>query len=91
MLVRPRTTSEEPPPDSGGVHRRDGRIYGWAAQRGVPVGMNAGGLWFSGADAPWLSDWDRMVFATCRPSYHMRQNPVGQWALRAVPTVESGN
>ncbi|MDP9869134.1 MULTISPECIES: hypothetical protein [Streptosporangium] len=49
--------------------------------------MNTGGLWFSGAAAPWLSEWDRTVFATCRPSYHMRQNPAGQWALRAVLTV----
>ncbi|MFI6290035.1 phage minor head protein [Nonomuraea sp. NPDC050790] len=151
-------TAEELPPDSGGVHYRDGRIFGWVAQRGVPheaypgrrltieklgdidystflrarfnlddgttvragaftmnaghhrdgaecetaacqfddtrtvagvvtVGMNDGGLWFSGAAAPWLSDWDRLVFAACQPSYHMRQNPNGQWALRAVLSV----
>ncbi|GAA2697374.1 phage minor head protein [Nonomuraea recticatena] len=151
-------TADELPPDSGGVHYRDGRIYGWVAQRGVPhegmpgrrltieqlgdidfstflrakmnlddgstmkvgaftmnvghhrdgaecetaacqfddtrtvagvvtVGMNERGMWFSGAAAPWLSDWDRLVFASCQPSYHMRQNPNGQWALRAVLTV----
>ena len=28
----------------------------------VTVGQNEGGLWFSGAAAPWLSDWDRAVF-----------------------------
>ncbi|MGP3914979.1 hypothetical protein [Nonomuraea sp. 10N515B] len=133
-------TPEELSPDSGGVHVRDGRIYGWVARRGVPheafpgrkltveslgeidfstflrarfklddgsssiiivgamtmnvghhrdgaecetsacqfddtrtvagivtVGMNDGGMWFSGAAAPWLSEWDRMVFAACQP------------------------
>ncbi|MFF3441779.1 phage minor head protein [Streptosporangium sp. NPDC002721] len=53
----------------------------------ITVGMNERGMWFSGAAAPWLSDWDRMVFQACQPSYHMRQNPNGQWALRAVLTV----
>ncbi|MFI7467443.1 phage minor head protein [Nonomuraea sp. NPDC049646] len=151
-------TVKELPPDSGGVHIRDGRIYGWVAQRGVPheafpgrkltveslgdidfstflrskfqlddgsvirvgamtmnaghhrdgaecetascqfddtrtvagivtVGMSAGGMWFSGAAAPWLSDWDRMVFGACQPSYHMRQLPSGRWSLRAVLSV----
>ncbi|MFF3665458.1 phage minor head protein [Microtetraspora malaysiensis] len=53
----------------------------------VTVGMNAGGMWFSGAAAPWLSDWDRMVFQACQPSYHMRQEAGGRWALRAVLSV----
>ncbi|MEU1815149.1 phage minor head protein [Streptomyces roseifaciens] len=52
----------------------------------VTVGMNAGGLWFSGAAAPWLSEWDRAVFAACQPSYHIR-GPYGQRELRAVLTV----
>ncbi|MFI9591197.1 phage minor head protein [Nonomuraea sp. NPDC052265] len=151
-------TIGELPPDSGGVHYADGRIYGWVAQAGVPhegfpgrkltveslgdidltmflrarfqlddgstvkvgaftmnaghhrdgaecetascqfddtrtvagvitVGMNERGMWFSGAAAPWMSDWDRMVFTACQPSYHMRQNPNGQWSLRAVLSV----
>ncbi|MCX4609392.1 ADP-ribosyltransferase [Streptomyces mirabilis] len=53
----------------------------------VTVGMNDGGLWFSGAAAPWLSEWDRAVFAACQPSYHLRQGNGGQWQLRAVLTV----
>lgn len=53
----------------------------------VTVGMNARGLWFSGAAAPWLSEWDRSVFAACQPSYHMRQAKGGQWQLRAVLSV----
>lgn len=151
-------TIGELPPDSGGVHYADGRIYGWVAQAGVPhegfpgrkltveslgdidlttflrarfqlddgstvkvgaftmnaghhrdgaecetascqfddtrtvagvitVSMNERGMWFSGAAAPWMSDWDRMVFTACQPSYHMRQNPNGQWSLRAVLSV----
>nr|WP_202917973.1 phage minor head protein [Streptomyces taklimakanensis] len=52
----------------------------------VTVGINAGGMWFSGAAAPWLSEWDRAVFAACQPSYHMRQEN-GRWALRAVLSV----
>ncbi|MEV0754966.1 phage minor head protein [Streptosporangium sp. NPDC050280] len=151
-------TVKELPPDSGGVHYADGRIYGWVAQAGVPhegfpgrrltieslgdidltgflrarmnlddgttvkvgaftmnvghhrdgaecetaacqfddsrtvagvitVGMNERGMWFSGAAAPWLSDWDRMVFTACQPSYHMRQEQSGRWALRAVLSV----
>lgn len=52
----------------------------------VTVGMNSGGMWFSGAAAPWLSEWDRAVFAACQPSYHMRQEN-GRWALRAVLSV----
>ena len=54
----------------------------------VTVGINAGGMWFSGAAAPWLSDWDRTVFAACQPSYHM--SPVrqdGRRELRAVLSV----
>lgn len=53
----------------------------------VTVGMNKRGLWFSGAAAPWLSEWDRTVFQACQPSYHMRQGPGGKWQLRAVLSV----
>ncbi|MGW2640072.1 hypothetical protein [Streptomyces sp. NPDC001348] len=53
----------------------------------VTVGMNEGGLWFSGAAAPWLSPWDRTVFAACQPSYHMTQGDDGRWQLRAVLSV----
>jgi 2'-5' RNA ligase len=53
----------------------------------VTVGLNDRGLWFSGAGAPWLSDWDRTVFAATQPSYHMRQGPDGRWQLRAVLSV----
>ncbi|MFJ6014469.1 phage minor head protein [Streptomyces sp. NPDC092952] len=53
----------------------------------VTVGQNAGGLWFSGAAGPWLSDWDRAVFQGCQPSYHMKQGSGGRWQLRAVLSV----
>ncbi|MFJ3545467.1 phage minor head protein [Streptomyces rubiginosohelvolus] len=53
----------------------------------VTVGMNDGGLWFSGARAPWLSEWDATTFAACQPSYHLRQAPGGRWELRAVLSV----
>lgn len=53
----------------------------------VTVGQNSGGLWFSGAAGPWLSDWDRAVFQGCQPSYHMKQGPGGRWELRAVLSV----
>ncbi|MGW1989586.1 phage minor head protein [Embleya sp. NPDC001921] len=53
----------------------------------VTVGMSAGGMWFSGAASPWLSDWDRKVFSACQPSYHMRQGRGGKWELRAVLSV----
>ncbi|MFF0092689.1 phage minor head protein [Streptomyces canus] len=53
----------------------------------VTVGLNDRGLWFSGAAAPWLSEWDRSVFAACQPSYHLRQGRDGKWQLRAVLTV----
>jgi hypothetical protein len=53
----------------------------------VTVGMSSGGMWFSGAAAPWLSTWDQQVFAACQPSYHMRKGPRGQWQLRAVLSV----
>ncbi|MFJ3100376.1 phage minor head protein [Streptomyces sp. NPDC086835] len=53
----------------------------------VTVGMNERGLWFSGAAAPWLAEWDRTVFAGCQPSYHMRQGSGGKWQLRAVLSV----
>ncbi|MFF9352299.1 hypothetical protein [Streptomyces sp. NPDC014734] len=52
----------------------------------VTVGINAGGMWFSGAAAPWLSEWDRFVFQGCQPSYHMLERP-GGYELRAVLTV----
>lgn len=53
----------------------------------VTVGMNARGMWFSGAAAPWMSEWDRQVFTTCQPSYHMKKGPSGNWQLRAVLSV----
>lgn len=53
----------------------------------VTVGMNARGMWFSGAAAPWLSEWDRQVFAATQPSYHMRKGRDGKWQLRAVLSV----
>ncbi|MFJ5890290.1 phage minor head protein [Streptomyces californicus] len=151
-------TAAELPPGSGGVHYKDGRVFGWVAQTGEPhagypgrnltieslgkldlthflrakfdlddgsavragaftmnvphnrdgaecnsaacqfddsrtvagivtVGQNAGGLWFSGAAAPWLAEWDRTVFMGCQPSYHMKQGAGGRWQLRAVLSV----
>ncbi|PSK57979.1 hypothetical protein B0E38_01824 [Streptomyces sp. 111WW2] len=53
----------------------------------VTCGMNERGLWFSGAAAPWLSDWDRTVFQGCQPSYHMKKGGDGRWQLRAVLSV----
>lgn len=53
----------------------------------VTVGMNERGMWFSGAAAPWMSDWDRTVFMATQPSYHMRKGPSGKWQLRAVLAV----
>lgn len=53
----------------------------------VTCGLNDRGLWFSGAAAPWLSQWDRTVFTACQPSYHMRQAADGTWQLRAVLSV----
>lgn len=53
----------------------------------VTVGMNAGGMWFSGAAAPWMSEWDRRVFKACQPSYHMKKGSDGAWQLRAVLSV----
>lgn len=54
----------------------------------ITVGMNARGMWFSGAAGPWLSEWDRKVFAACQPSYHLRQpQGGGKWQLRAVLSV----
>lgn len=52
----------------------------------VTVGMNERGMWFSGAAAPWLSEWDRSVFMATQPSYHMKKGPNG-WQLRAVLAV----
>lgn len=53
----------------------------------VTVGMNERGMWFSGAAAPWLSEWDRTVFMGCQPSYHMKKGTDGRWQLRAVLSV----
>ena len=53
----------------------------------VTVGMNDRGMWFSGAAAPWLSEWDRSVFMATQPSYHMKQGANGNWQLRAVLAV----
>ncbi|MFE7627497.1 hypothetical protein [Streptomyces sp. NPDC057509] len=53
----------------------------------VTVGMNEAGLWFSGASAPWLGEWDARTFRACQPSYHVRQGPGGRWQLRAVLSV----
>jgi hypothetical protein len=53
----------------------------------VTVGMNERGMWFSGAAAPWLSEWDRSVFMATQPSYHMKKSPSGGWQLRAVLSV----
>jgi hypothetical protein len=53
----------------------------------VTVGMNERGMWFSGAAAPWLSEWDRTVFAGTQPSYHLKKGPSGGWQLRAVLSV----
>lgn len=50
----------------------------------VTVGMNERGMWFSGAAAPWLSEWDRRIFAATQPSYHMKKSASGGWQLRAV-------
>ncbi len=52
----------------------------------VTVGMSKGGMWFSGAAAPWLAEWDRQVFQACQPSYHLKQGKKG-WQLRAVLSV----
>lgn len=53
----------------------------------VTVGMNERGMWFSGAAAPWMSEWDRSVFMATQPSYHLKQSPGGGWQLRAVLAV----
>lgn len=53
----------------------------------VAVGTNSRGMWFSGAAAPWLSEWDRSVFAACAPSGHWRRDRGGRWSLRAVLSV----
>lgn len=53
----------------------------------VTVGMNERGMWFSGAAAPWMSEWDRQVFMATQPSYHMKRAASGGWELRAVLSV----
>lgn len=52
----------------------------------VTVGVNEGGMWFSGAASPWISAWDREVFLTCQGSGHWRYEK-GRWWLRGVLTV----
>jgi hypothetical protein len=44
------------------------------------------GLWFSGAAAPWLSQWDMSTFMACSPSYHLVKGRKG-WDFRAVLSV----
>lgn len=53
----------------------------------VTVGVSERGMWFSGAAAPWMSEWDRSVFLATQPSYHMKKGPSGNWQLRAVLAV----
>ncbi len=53
----------------------------------VTVGMSDRGMWFSGAAAPWMSEWDRSVFLATQPSYHMKKSASGSWQLRAVLAV----
>lgn len=53
----------------------------------VTVGMSDRGMWFSGAAAPWMSEWDRSVFLATQPSYHMKKGAGGNWQLRAVLAV----
>lgn len=53
----------------------------------VTVGMNAGGMWFSGAAAPHLAGWSQTVFRACQPSYHLNPGRSGRWELRAVLSV----
>lgn len=53
----------------------------------VTVGQNERGIWFSGAAAPWLAEWDRTVFMGTQPSYHMKRGQDGRWQLRAVLAV----
>ncbi|MER6980676.1 hypothetical protein ABT317_27820, partial [Streptomyces carpinensis] len=53
----------------------------------ITSGLSERGIWFSGAAAPWLSEWDRAVFQACQPSYHLKQGRDGKWQLRAVLTV----
>jgi len=52
----------------------------------VTVGMNERGMWFSGAAHPALSEWDRQVFHSLNPSYHMIQRG-GTWQLRGILAV----
>lgn len=77
-------------------HHRDGAQCETAACQFDNSGTTAGvvtvgyaeghGLWFSGAAAPWLSDWDRSVFMACSPSYHLSKARKG-WDFRAVLSV----
>ncbi|WP_162451325.1 phage minor head protein [Phytoactinopolyspora mesophila] len=52
----------------------------------VTVGVNDDGMWFSGAAAPWLSEWDRQVFESCRPSLHLKEQN-GRWKLKGLLSV----
>lgn len=84
-------------PMSAGVgHHRDGAECETAACQFdnsrltagiVTVGYSEGhGLWFSGAAAPWLSEWDMRTFMACNPSYHLVKARRG-WDFRAVLSV----
>lgn len=53
----------------------------------VTVGLNEGGLWFSGAASPWMSDWDRQVFKATQPSYHLVRGRDDRWQLRGILSV----
>lgn len=53
----------------------------------ITVGGNERGWWFSGAAAPWLSQWDLAAFLVCQPSYHVVAKPEGGWRLAAVLAV----
>lgn len=53
----------------------------------ITVGIDpTKGIWFSGAAAPWLSQWDMSTFMACSPSYHMVRGRKG-WDFRAVLSV----
>jgi 2'-5' RNA ligase len=53
----------------------------------VTVGMNQHGMWYSGASSPFLSEWDRTLFAALQASYHMKRGPNGVWQLRGILAV----
>lgn len=53
----------------------------------IRVGMSKGGMWFSGAAGPWLSQTDLLVWSVTQPSYHMTKGRNGKWQLRGVLAV----